>query len=117
ETGTQAVVPPGPTTVAQFSVDTLDVPSPLDVIHRVTDVTPGASVPMHTHPGPNVAMLLAGGATLQMAGPPQEFNAGDARVEPTSVVHGGTASSSGPMRLVTTTLVPRGAPVSALAQP
>ena len=116
-TGTQAILPPGPTTVAQFSVDTLDLPSPLDVVHRVTDVAPGATVPMHTHPGPNVAMLLAGEVMLQMAGMTQEYKTGDAWVEPTNAVHGGTATGSGPTRLVTTTLAPRGAPVSTLAQP
>ena len=117
ETGATGALPPGPTTVAQHRFDAPNLATPLDVVQRLTEVAPGATVPMHTHPGPNVATALQGSLNLQMEGMTHSFKAGDSWVEPANVVHGGTATGSETVRLVGTTFTPRGAPVSAAAQP
>ena len=94
-----------------------DPPAQLDVVQRLTEIAPGASVPAHTHPGPNVATALEGDLTLNIAGTaPQGFKTGDNWVEPANVAHGVTNIGSTTVRIVTSTLVPKGAPVSALAQ-
>jgi quercetin dioxygenase-like cupin family protein len=118
DTGAQAVAPPGPTTVAQSRVDSPALPAQYDIIHRLIEIAPGATAPMHTHPGPNFAILVEGSLTLNMEGmAPMSFRAGDTWMEPANVVHGGTATSSTTVRLLASALVPRGAPFSVAAQP
>ena len=116
ETGAQGTAPPGPTTVAQFRIDAPSMSGPIDVIHRMTEVAPGATVPMHTHPGPNIVSALEGNVSIEMEGMTHSYQAGDNWVEPANVVHGGSATGSTPTRIVTTTVVPRGAPVTIPAQ-
>lgn len=117
ETGAQTILPPGPTTVAQYRVGASALPTPLDVVHRLVDVAPGASLPAHSHPGPNIVSVLEGEATLDMSGLTYSYRAGDSWVEPANTVHAGTARGSAAARFVATALIPRGAPVAAAAQP
>jgi quercetin dioxygenase-like cupin family protein len=117
--GTQQL-PPGPTTVAQARWEVASgLPAQFDVVQRVTEIAPGGSIPMHTHPGQNHVMLLQGQMTLNMDGmAPQTFRAGDNWVEPANVVHGATNSGSEPVRFLASVLVPRGAAASTpAAQP
>ena len=116
-TGAQAVAPPGPTTVAQMRMDAPSLPAQYDVVQRLTEAAPGATIPMHTHPGPNFAIALDGELTLIMEGMTRTVSAGESWVEPPDVVHGGPNSGSGVFRVVGSTLLARGAPVSVAAQP
>jgi quercetin dioxygenase-like cupin family protein len=117
ETGAQAVLPPGPTTVAQYRVGASGLPTPLDVVHRLVEVAPGASLPPHTHPGPNLVSVLEGDVTLQMSGLLYSYQAGNSWAEPANTIHSGAAHGSATARVVATALIPRGAPVGAPAQP
>lgn len=116
ETGAQSVTPPGPTTVAQYRVGASALPTPLDVVHRLVDIAPGATVPMHSHPGPSLVSVLEGDVILEMSGLSYSYPPGDGWAEPANMIHGGSARGSAPVRVVATALIPRGAEVAMPAQ-
>jgi quercetin dioxygenase-like cupin family protein len=109
ESGATGTLPPGPTTVAQHRFDAPGLAVPLDVVQRLIEVQPGAVVPMHSHPGPTVVSGIQGSGTLAFGSVPQNARAGESWVEPANEVHGGTFTGPGPIRIVATTLLPRGA--------
>jgi quercetin dioxygenase-like cupin family protein len=116
ETGAPAALPPGPTVVAQATLESPQAPGPLDVVQRVTDLPAGGVVAQHTHPGPNFNILLQGQLALDMQGTTTTFKAGDSWVEPANVVHGASNTGATTARIMGAALVPRGAPVAAPAQ-
>jgi quercetin dioxygenase-like cupin family protein len=115
ETGAGGALPPGPTTVAQHRFDPGALPRPLDVVHRVLELAPGATVPVHSHPGPTVVSAIEGSGTLSMGGTSESRAAGESWVEPPNAVHGGAFAGSGRFRIVASYLVPRGMPDTILA--
>ena len=116
ETGTQAVVPPGPTTFAQFRTDATGLPAPLDVVHRFIEYAPGASTAVHFHPGPNHVTVLEGELTVREPAAERKVNALQSFVEPAGQVHSGHNMGAVPTRVVAAALVPRGAPFSTAAE-
>jgi quercetin dioxygenase-like cupin family protein len=105
---------PDPITVAEARFEADGQPVELDVVHRLMDLGPGA-VAAHTHPGPNFVLVLEGDLTLDLDGVAHHYTAGDSWVEPANAVHGASAGPA-PVRIVTSTLVPRGAPAATPAQ-
>lgn len=116
DTGTQAVVPPGPTAVAQFRTDAVGLPAPMDVVHRVLLFAPGASAAVHYHPGPNHVTVLEGELTVREGTVERKTGALQSFVEPAGRVHSGHNLGTVPTRVVAAALVPRGAPFSTAAQ-
>ena len=105
--------PPPPLIENRLPAPALD--GPRDVVERVLDYPARTAIPPHTHPGPNFVTLIAGEVTLSIDGQPdQVFGAGDSWIEPANTVHWGVVGDS-PIRLITATIVPRGAPQAAPA--
>ena len=105
--------PPPPLIENRLAAPVLD--GPRDVVERVLDYPARIAIPAHTHPGPNFATLITGEVTLSIEGQPdQVFHAGDSWIEPPNTVHWGVAGDS-PIRLITATIVPRGAQQAMLA--
>ena len=87
---------PGATTLAQQRFDAPGLPSPLDLVHRVLEVPPGAHMPPHSHPGPTVVSVLAGNGTLIDGGVSREVSPGVTWVDPANYVHGSTLMAAAP---------------------
>lgn len=109
-TGAASDLPSGPATFSQLRFDAPGLPRPLDVVQRMIEVAPGAQVPMHSHPGPTIATALEGSGTFAAGGTTQTIGAGQSWIEPANQVHGRTVTGTGPIRIVATSLVPRGLP-------
>jgi quercetin dioxygenase-like cupin family protein len=115
ETGAQAELPPGPSTIAQFRTDASGLSGPRDLIHRVLDFNPGVSAARHYHPGPNFVTVLQGQVTIREADGERTVGALQSFVEPAGVVHSGHNLTSERTRVIGAALVPRGAALSVAA--
>jgi quercetin dioxygenase-like cupin family protein len=116
ETGAQAVVPPGPTTFAQFRTDATGLPTPMDLVHRFIEYAPGASSAVHFHPGPNHVTVVEGTVTVRDAAAERKVDALQSFVEHAGHVHSAHNMSAVVARNVAAALVPRGAPYSTVAE-
>ncbi len=116
ETGTQAVVPPGPTTFVQFRTDAPGLAAPLDLVHRFIEYAPAASTAVHFHPGPNHVTVLEGELTVREGAAERKVNALQSFVEPAGHVHSAHNMGTGRTSNVAAALVPRGAPYSTVAE-
>jgi quercetin dioxygenase-like cupin family protein len=77
------------------------------------EISPGASVPRHTHPGEEVAYVLEGPVTLEVDGkPPATLQAGDVFFIPAGTVH--SARNAGPnlAKILSTYIVEKGKPLA-----
>jgi quercetin dioxygenase-like cupin family protein len=111
-TGGPQDLPAGATVAAQAVLEDLQPGAPLDVVQQVTDLPAAGAIAPHTHPGPNLSVLLQGQVVLDMQGTARAYRAGDDWVEPAGVVHGGANTGPTTARLLGSALVPRGAPVA-----
>jgi quercetin dioxygenase-like cupin family protein len=116
ETDPAAAPSPGATTLAQQRFEAPGLPSPLDIVHSVLEIAPGAQTPSHSHPGFTVVSVLEGSGTLVDAGSSRTVSPGVTWMEPAGEVHGATLIASAPVRIVVSDLLPRGAPLTGLAQ-
>jgi quercetin dioxygenase-like cupin family protein len=116
QTGVSQELPPGATVVAQATLPTPRESGPLEVIQRLVELPPGAVGLPHTHPGPNLNVVLQGQFALNMEGRTQAFTSNDSWVEPANVVHGGSNTGSTTTRIVANALVPLGAAFATPAQ-
>jgi quercetin dioxygenase-like cupin family protein len=106
--------PPEPSVVAFAGLEAPDLARPMDVVQRLIELAPGASVPMHAHPGVSLVGVLEGDLWVESGGTTSSFAAGDGWEEPAKGTHRYTAGDA-PTRLVLTTFVPRGAPLGSPA--
>jgi quercetin dioxygenase-like cupin family protein len=100
---------PGPTTFAELRFDVQNLPVPLELIHGIADVPPGAQVPPHSHPGPTVVTILRGTGVFMDGTTSRSVFPGAVWLEPADDVHGGTLQASSSVQLLATHFVPRGA--------
>jgi quercetin dioxygenase-like cupin family protein len=73
----------------------------------------GAVVPKHTHPGEEVAYILEGQITIEVAGKsPTVMKAGDTFFVPAGTVHSAKNSGTGAAKVVSTYIVEKGKPLA-----
>lgn len=100
---------PPPEPVAGFDVPQDRGVQEVQVVRRTFPA--GASSGWHVHPGVEIAYLLSGTMTLDMAGQPRRvLRAGDSFMAPRGVAHNGTNIGRVPARLVITYTLDKGAP-------
>jgi quercetin dioxygenase-like cupin family protein len=116
QTGASQELPPGASVAAQATLPAPQVSEPLEVIQRLVELPAGGVGPPHTHPGPNLNIVLQGQFALNMGGTTQTFTANDSWVEPANLVHGGSNAGSTTTRIVANALVPLGAAFATPAQ-
>lgn len=81
------------------------------------DFEPGAQVPKHTHPGEEVAYILEGELTLEVAGKaPQSLKKGDTFFLPAGTVHSAKNTGKGPAAVLSTYIVEKGKPLATPAK-
>jgi len=77
----------------------------------------GAVVPKHTHPGEEVAYILEGQITIEVAGKsPAVLKAGDAFFVPAGTVHSAKNSGTGPAKVLSTYIVEKGKPLASMVK-
>lgn len=77
----------------------------------------GAAVPKHTHPGEEVGFILAGELTVEVEGKPaQTLKAGEVFFIPAGTVHAGKNTSKGQTIVISTYIVEKGKPLSAMVK-
>jgi len=86
-----------------------------EIIMARGEFEPGATAPKHTHPGEEIAYVLEGEVTVEMAGkPPLVLKAGEAFFVPPGTVHSAKNTSKGVTKVLSTYTVEKGKPLAAL---
>ncbi len=91
-----------------------DVPGTTDmqVIVSLLEMPPGSSIPLHTHPGVEIAVVLDGATAVSNNGEQLRFTPGLSVQFPQGLVHGGfTITGHSTFRAITTQVVEKGKPV------
>lgn len=101
-----------PTTPMDFHYDIPQDKGAQHVNTLVREFPVGGSSGWHTHPGVEIAYLIAGEMTLEQAGQPtRRLHVGDSFMVPRGVVHNAANVGQVPARLVITYVYDKGAPV------
>lgn len=103
-----------------FSQETYEVtgqPAQFDLVQRVIDFPPGSGTPLHTHSGPQFAVVLAGDLAYRIYGKDDVYKPGKAWMEPTGEQHLGRNTTTTNTRLVAAGLIPTGAPLTNNLEP
>jgi quercetin dioxygenase-like cupin family protein len=102
-------LPPGVTVAATGAFAPPEGLGAFQAMTFVIDVAPGASFPLHSHPGRSEVMVLQGELTEHKpAGDTKIYHAGEFFMEEPNAVHAVTNTGSDPVRLVWTLLLPDG---------
>ncbi len=89
----------------------------LEVVVMRLEVKPGGRIPRHTHPGEEFLYVVEGGEMTAGNGNVIPFKTGATAVFPRGMVHGGlTNTGDTPLVAVTTYVVDKGKPLTALAE-
>jgi quercetin dioxygenase-like cupin family protein len=106
-----------PSAVHKTTVQQQEFPGP--VYHTVTVrtvVDPGGEVAPHTHPGVEMAYVVAGRGVVKIVGrPPQPLSAGGSFSVPPRTVHSVVNTGQGPLTLISTYVVDKTQPISSPA--
>jgi quercetin dioxygenase-like cupin family protein len=87
------------------------VPNREGIVARV-ELTPGAAVGWHTHPGDELSYVTDGELTLLVAGQPsRKVRAGEGFVIPAGVVHNAENESNSAVKAVAVYVVEKGKPL------
>ena len=98
----------------------IDVPSKVVLEAQLVkrDVAPGETTGPHTHPGVEIAYVMEGVEELRVAGQPTRIvHAGESAAIPRETPHEARNIGTGPLVLVITYIVDKGAPVRSPAAP
>jgi quercetin dioxygenase-like cupin family protein len=102
--------PPGPTTVSNKRFEAASLPGPIELVHGVVDLAPGAGMPTHTHGGQVFITVLEGALTLSGDGGEQTYRASETVVEEPGHFFAATNPGAGNTRLFVSYVLPKGAP-------
>jgi quercetin dioxygenase-like cupin family protein len=88
----------------------------MDIIVNVFEVTPGETVPRHTHPGEEIVYVLEGGTLELPDGERLAFPAGTTMIYPRGVPHAGVkVVGEKTLKMINVFVVDKGKPVTELA--
>jgi quercetin dioxygenase-like cupin family protein len=88
----------------------LKKPGPIEVVQLTVDFSPGSWTSVHSHGGQAINLVLAGDITLREDGAERPHKAGQGWTDSTGRFHSAGNTGSGEARLLTTFLLPKGAP-------
>ena len=77
-----------PTVFSQATYEVTGQPAQFDLVQRVIDFPPGSGTPLHTHSGPQFAVVLAGDLAYRIYGKDDTYKPGKAWMEPTGEQQG-----------------------------
>jgi len=90
-----------------------DVPvgAPQEVQLRGVNLAPGQTIPLHVHPGVEMAYVVAGTIQFRMGAETQVKHAGDSTLIPRGTPHAATNIGKDGARVVSAFVVDKGAPL------
>jgi quercetin dioxygenase-like cupin family protein len=102
-------------TYTRTTLDKTEYPGATHLTLQVqVDITSGAVIPRHTHPGVESAFVTMGGGELVVDGhPPRQVRAGDSYQIPPGAVHG-LRNGDAPTRVLVTYVVEKDKPLTTL---
>ncbi len=106
-----------PIVFSQATYEVTGQPAQFDVVQRVIDFPPGSGTPLHTHSGPQFAVVLSGDLAYRIYGKDDTYKPGKAWMEPTGEQHLGRNITTTNTRLVAAGLIPTGAPLTNNLEP
>jgi quercetin dioxygenase-like cupin family protein len=84
-----------------------------EVVQALAEVQPGATSGRHTHPGEEIAYVLAGPLVVEIDGKPAKtLQTGEVFLIPAGTVHNARNSGSGVAKVVATYVIEKGKPVA-----
>jgi quercetin dioxygenase-like cupin family protein len=88
-----------------------------EVVQALAEVQPGASAGRHTHPGEEIAYVLAGPVVVEIDGQaPKTLQTGEVFLIPAGRIHNATNHGTGVARIVATYVIEKGKPVATPVQ-
>jgi quercetin dioxygenase-like cupin family protein len=88
-----------------------------EVVQALAEVQPGATSGRHTHPGEEVAYVLAGPVVLEIDGKPaRTLQTGEVFLIPAGTVHNARNTGKGIAKVVATYFIEKGKPVATPVQ-
>jgi quercetin dioxygenase-like cupin family protein len=96
--------------VAEARYPVAEKPGPIEVVQLTVDFSPGSWTSVHSHGGQAINLVLAGDITLREDGAERPHKAGQGWTDSTGRFHSAGNTGSGEARLLTTFLLPKGAP-------
>lgn len=106
---TVAADPPANTVRHQFRTDGLPVSGPMEMLKFVLDFAPGATSPLHTHPGLTVVTVLEGAITLSHGGAETVHGVGESFIEIPNEVGVARNDTAGRTLAMGSVVAPKGA--------
>lgn len=84
-----------------------------EVVQALAEIQPGASSGRHTHPGEEIAYVLAGPLVVEIDGKPvRTLQTGDAFLIPPGTIHNARNTGKGVAKVVATYVIEKGKPVA-----
>jgi quercetin dioxygenase-like cupin family protein len=85
----------------------------MEVVVGIVELPPGASVPLHTHPGEEAFYVIEGGVARGLDGNDVTLATGSANINARDVPHAGfKVTSDKPLKLLTVHIVDKGKPMT-----
>ena len=97
--------------IAQSRFALTDPSAQAELVQLVVDFEPGAWTSLHTHGGQAINLVLEGEITLRHGRVDKPHRAGQSWTDATTQVHAAGNTGSGKARLLTSLLLPAGAPL------
>ncbi len=102
--------------VVQSRFGVTSAPAQTELVALVVDFAPDAWTSLHTHGGQAINLVLDGEITLRHSGMDRPHRAGQSWTDSTSQAHAAGNTGTGPARLLTNFLLPKGAPQITVVQ-
>ena len=88
-----------------------------EVVQALAEVQPGASAGRHTHPGEEIAYVLAGPVIVEIDGQaPKTLQTGEVFLIPAGTIHNAVNRGTGVAKIVATYVIEKGKPVATPVQ-
>lgn len=112
--GALAVYAQAPTPFKRTVLQQGDLSAPgREVVQALAEVQPGAASGRHTHPGEEIAYVLAGPFVLEVDGKPaQTLQTGEVFLIPAGTIHNARNSGTGMAKILATYVIEKGKPVA-----
>ena len=111
ETDRASATPKAPSIAAQSRFAVAIAATQAEIVQLVVDFEPGAWTSLHTHGGQAVNLVIEGEITLRQGGMDRPHKAGQSWTDSTGRIHAAGNTGPGKARLLTTLLLPKGAPL------
>ena len=112
--GIQAQAPAAPAAFKRTVLQQADLSAPgREVVQALAEVQPGGAAGRHTHPGEEIAYVLAGPIVIEIDGKPAKtLQTGDVFLIPAGAIHNARNTGTAVAKVVATYVIEKGKPVA-----